>query len=115
MNLQRHDVINDLSGTTGMANLDTILPGERDPRRLALLRNGRIQASEATIARSLVGIFDYSPSIRCWTEWALPVAPSQPIRAAHIFGLPLAASNLPGIPVRKRLRTSSVSTPMTES
>ena len=47
--------------------------------------------------------------------WARPVAPSQEMRVAHILGLPLADSNLPGIPVRKRFRTSSVSTPMTES
>jgi hypothetical protein len=35
MNLQLHHVISDLSGTTGMAILDAILAGERDPRRLA--------------------------------------------------------------------------------
>ncbi len=57
----------------------------------------------------------YSPSMMRWMRWARPVAPSQEMRAAHIFGLPLAGSNLPGIPVRKRARTSSVSTPMTES
>jgi hypothetical protein len=55
MNLQLHHVISDLSGKTGMAILDAILAGERDPRRLAQLRDGRIQASEATIAKSLVG------------------------------------------------------------
>jgi len=55
MNLQLHHVISDLSGTTGMAILDAILAGERDPRRLARLRDGRIKATEATIARSLVG------------------------------------------------------------
>jgi transposase len=55
MNLQLHHVISDLSGTTGMAILDAILAGERDPRRLARLRDGRIQATEATIAKSLVG------------------------------------------------------------
>lgn len=55
MNLQLHHVISDLSGTTGMAILDAILAGERDPRRLARLRDGRIKATEATIAKSLVG------------------------------------------------------------
>ena len=55
MNLQLHHVISDLSGTTGMAILDAILSGERDPRRLARLRDGRIKATEATIAKSLVG------------------------------------------------------------
>jgi hypothetical protein len=55
MNLQLHHVISDLSGTTGMAILDAILAGERDPLKLAELRDGRIKASEATIVKSLVG------------------------------------------------------------
>jgi len=55
MNLQLHHVISDLSGTTGMAILDAILAGERDPAKLAKLRDRRIQASEATIVKSLVG------------------------------------------------------------
>jgi len=55
MNLQLHHVISDLSGKTGMAILDAILGGERDPRKLAALRDGRIQADAKTIAKSLVG------------------------------------------------------------
>ncbi len=55
MNLQLHHVISDLSGTTGMAILDAILAGERDPHRLARLRDPRIQATPATIVKSLVG------------------------------------------------------------
>ena len=55
MNLQLHHVISDLSGTTGMAILDAILAGERDPIKLANLRDWRIRASEATIVKSLVG------------------------------------------------------------
>jgi transposase len=55
MNLQLHHIISDLSGTTGMAILDAILAGERDPVKLAKLRDGRIKASEATIVKSLVG------------------------------------------------------------
>ena len=55
MNLQLHHVISDLSGTTGMAILDAILAGERDPLKLAQLRDGRIKASETTIAKSLMG------------------------------------------------------------
>ena len=55
MNLQLHHVISDLSGTTGMAILDAILSGERDPHRLAKLRDPRIKADAATVARSLLG------------------------------------------------------------
>jgi len=55
MNLQIHHVISDLAGTTGLAIMDAILAGERDPHKLARLRNRHIQASEETITKSLVG------------------------------------------------------------
>lgn len=55
MNLQLANVISDLSGRTGMAILQAILDGERDPRKLAALRDPRIQASEKEIMQSLEG------------------------------------------------------------
>jgi transposase len=55
MNLQIHHVISDLAGTNGLAIMDAILAGERDPHKLAQLRNRHIQASEETIMKSLVG------------------------------------------------------------
>lgn len=59
MNLQLHHVISDLTGTTGLAIMDAILAGERDPTKLAGLRDPRIRATEQTIVKSLVG--DYRP------------------------------------------------------
>jgi transposase len=59
MNLQVHHVISDIVGQTGLAIVDAILSGERDPLKLAKLRNERIKASEEVIAKSLVG--DYRP------------------------------------------------------
>jgi transposase len=55
MNLQIHHVISDLAGTTGLAIVDAILAGERDPGKMAHLRDPRIRASEETIMKSLVG------------------------------------------------------------
>ena len=55
MNLQLHHVISDITGQTGLAIVDAILAGERDPRALAKLRNDRIKATEEVIAKSLVG------------------------------------------------------------
>jgi transposase len=55
MNLQIHHVISDITGTTGLAIVDAILAGQRDPGELAKLRDGRIKASEDTIRKSLVG------------------------------------------------------------
>jgi transposase len=55
MNLQLHHVISDIVGQTGLAIVDAILAGQRDPLELAKLRSERIKASEAVIAKSLVG------------------------------------------------------------
>ncbi len=55
MNLQLHHVISDIVGQTGLAIVDAILAGQRDPLELAKLRGERIKASEAVIAKSLVG------------------------------------------------------------
>jgi transposase len=55
MNLQLANVISDLSGVTGQKIVRAIVAGERDPHQLAQLRNARIQASPAEIAKSLEG------------------------------------------------------------
>jgi transposase len=55
MNVQLANVITDISGTTGQAILSAIVAGERDPRTLAKLRDPRVKASEATVAKSLEG------------------------------------------------------------
>src|ERR1700682_3733189 len=53
MNLQLANVISDLSGVTGQKIVRAIVAGERDPRKLAELRDARIQASQEEIAKSL--------------------------------------------------------------
>jgi transposase len=55
MNVQLHHVISDIVGQTGLAIVDAILAGQRDPLELAKLRGERIKASEVVIAKSLVG------------------------------------------------------------
>jgi len=55
MNLQIHHVISDITGTTGLAILDAILAGERDPATLAKLRDQRIKATSETVIKSLHG------------------------------------------------------------
>jgi transposase len=48
MNLQIQHVISDLTGTTGLAIVDAIIAGERDPAVLAQLRDPRIRATAAS-------------------------------------------------------------------
>ncbi len=55
MNLQLHHVLTDLTGVTGLAILDALLAGERDPQVLAGHRDHRVKASAETIAKALVG------------------------------------------------------------
>ena len=55
MNVQLDQVVSDLMGKSGSAILRAIVAGERDPQQLASLRDRRLRASEATVARSLHG------------------------------------------------------------
>ena len=55
MNVQLANVISDISGLTGQAIVKAILDGQRDPQKLAALRDPRVKASKEEIARSLEG------------------------------------------------------------
>lgn len=55
MNLQLHKVITDITGVTGMLIIQAILAGERNPCKLALLRDKRTKNKEETIAKALNG------------------------------------------------------------
>jgi transposase len=59
MNLQLHNVISDITGVSGLAIIEAILTGEREPSKLSCLCDARIKASRQTVAKSLVG--DYRP------------------------------------------------------
>jgi hypothetical protein len=45
MNLQLHHVLSDITGVSGLAILDAILEGERNPVKLAGLCNWRVRSS----------------------------------------------------------------------
>jgi transposase len=55
MNIKLTEVVSDITGVTGMAILRAVLSGERNPQRLAELRDGRCKNDEATIALALQG------------------------------------------------------------
>ena len=75
MNLQIHHVISDITGLTGLAIIDAVLDGERNPHVLAKLRDWRIRASEETIAKSLVGdyrsehLFTLRQSLKAYRQY----------------------------------------------
>src|SRR5262249_18512421 len=51
----------DISGRSGLAILDAILAGERDPKKLASLADRRVEKSQAQIEAALTG--DYRPEL----------------------------------------------------
>lgn len=55
MNVQLANVLTDIMGKSGQAIIRAIVAGERDAHQLARLRNYRVHASEAQIAKSLTG------------------------------------------------------------
>lgn len=55
MNIRLHHAVSDITGKTGMAILGAIVEGERDPLRLASLRDKRCRKSAAEIAEELTG------------------------------------------------------------
>ncbi len=57
MNVQLHRVISDITGKTGMSILQAILAGERNPVKLAQLRDPRIKRSAEELAAALEGTY----------------------------------------------------------
>ncbi len=55
MNLKLTNVISDITGTTGMKIIRSILAGERNPQKLAKHRHPRCKKSDKEIAKSLHG------------------------------------------------------------
>jgi transposase len=75
MNLQIHNVISDITGVTGMAIMDAIIAGERNPEVLAEHRDPRIKADKQTIVKSLTGdyrlehLFTLKQALQTWRHY----------------------------------------------
>lgn len=55
MNVQLANVVDDITGVTGMKIMRAIISGERSPEKLASHRDGRCKQSKEVIAKSLYG------------------------------------------------------------
>lgn len=55
MNIKLQHVVSDITGKTGMDIIRAIIAGERDPQKLARLRDYRVKADGKTIAKALQG------------------------------------------------------------
>ena len=57
MNLMLVNVVDDVTGKTGMAIIEAILAGERDPKMLASKRDGHCKHSQQEIEEAMKGIY----------------------------------------------------------
>ena len=57
MNLLLHNVIDDITGKTGIQIITSILEGERDPKLLAAMRDPHCKKSEQQITEALTGYY----------------------------------------------------------
>lgn len=105
MNVQLQHVISDLAGVTGLAIVQAILEGQRDPLKLAALKDHRIKASRDTIARSLQGdwrpehLFALRQSFDTWHHYQAQITACDQQLQQHLASLDsradLAAQPLP--------------------
>ena len=90
MNVKLHQVISDITGKTGMAIVEAIVGGERDPRKLAGLRDPRTRADERTIALSLEGhwreehIFELTQALELYRVYQSKIAECDREIEAHM-------------------------------
>jgi transposase len=110
MNIQLHHVISDITGTTGLAIVDALLAGERDPKRLALLRDPRIAASEQTVTQALIGdyrsehLFTLRQSLQAYRQYQRWIAECDEEIEHHLSSLDsrLATDQKPLSPPKDR-------------
>jgi len=57
MNMQLHNALSNIGGTSGQAIIRALLAGQRDPKTLSSLRDRRCMASEEEIVHSLQGVW----------------------------------------------------------
>ena len=69
MNVRVHHAVSDLQGTTGMAIIRAIVGGERDPKKLAGLRDPRCRNSQERIAAPADRTLERGPSVQSETEF----------------------------------------------
>lgn len=112
MNVQLHHAVTDITGKTGLAIIDAILAGERDPHQLAKLRDRRCKSDAATIAKALTGtwrdehIFAIRQHLESWRHYQQQMLRTDAELVAMMPKVPDHQQPLPPTPIGP-----SVSTP----
>jgi transposase len=93
MNVKLHLVISDITGVTGLRIIHEILKGERDPNKLAALRDRACKNSEQIIAKALVGnyhdehLFALKQAVELFAEYGRQIAACDTKIAAELAAL----------------------------
>lgn len=82
MNVQLHHVLSDVTGVSGLAIIQAILKGQRDPAVMAALVDRRVRASQATIQKALAGDYRAEHLFELKTAFELYHTYEEKIRAA---------------------------------
>jgi len=89
MNLQLAQVLTDITGVTGLKILRAIVAGERDPLKLAQLRNPACKSNSETIAQALTGtwqvelLFTLAQSLEFYDFYTQKVAEGDAVIERH--------------------------------
>src|SRR5262249_13467912 len=109
MNLKLTAVLGDVTGVTGLKIIRAILAGERDPHRLAKLRDKRCKHSAAQIAQALDGrhrpehVTGLRRCLRMWGKYQEGIAELDQESATQLHSM-AGRSELPPLPPRPRVR-----------
>ena len=116
MNLQLHHVISDVTGATGMRIIRAIVAGERDPDKLALMRDRGCKASIETVRAALVGhyqpehVFALTQALALYDFYQKCVGECD-ARIEQVLATLNAERQMPEVPLPKRAIVPSNPTP----
>jgi transposase len=111
MNVKLTEVLRDVTGVTGLAIIRSILAGERDPKKLAELRQAGCKHSQAAIARALEGtwqaehLFALAQSLSLYEYYQQKIRECDAAIEKHLEGMALPARPEP-MPARDKARSS---------
>jgi transposase len=111
MNVQLHQVLSDVTGVSGLAIIQAILEGQRDPVKLSTLVDRRVRASQGMIQKALAGDYRSEHLFVLKSAWELYQVYEGKINACdeqivrELAQLPAAIGvAIPPLPTRKEGR-----------
>ncbi len=117
MNVKLAEVVSDVTGVTGLSILQAILAGERDPHKLAKLRNIHCKANEAGIAQALQGnwreehLFGLKQALALWEFYRQQIQECDAQMERYLGTLPDRSAGKPKLRPKPRQRKRGANEP----